>query len=125
MTTVNKKKALRQAVYDKYAGHCSYCGQVITIKDMQVDHLIPKAHRGYTVEVIEHIDNLMPSCRLCNHYKRAHTLREFREHLLGGLRDRLAKQYTVRIAERYGIVTLKQFDLKFYFEREHYATSSQ
>ena len=26
----------RQKVYDKYNGHCAYCGKAITIKDMTV-----------------------------------------------------------------------------------------
>ena len=32
----------RQKVYDKYNGHCAYCGKPITIKDNQVDHILPK-----------------------------------------------------------------------------------
>lgn len=30
-------KKTREAVYQKYAGHCAYCGRPIAYKDMQVD----------------------------------------------------------------------------------------
>ena len=31
-------KAMRQQVYEKYGGHCAYCGRQIEYKEMQVDH---------------------------------------------------------------------------------------
>ena len=31
----------RKKVYEKYNGHCAYCGCEITLEVMQVDHLIP------------------------------------------------------------------------------------
>lgn len=37
---MNKKQRLE--IYDKYNGHCGYCGRSIEYKDMQVDHMIPK-----------------------------------------------------------------------------------
>ena len=52
----------RQKVYEKYNGHCAYCGKAIAIRDMQVDHILPKRNGG-----TDDIDNLNPSCRLCNH----------------------------------------------------------
>ena len=36
------KKETRQLVYEKYNGHCAYCGCSIDIKEMQVDHFISK-----------------------------------------------------------------------------------
>lgn len=33
-------KSERTAIYNKYSGHCAYCGKEIEYKDMQVDHLI-------------------------------------------------------------------------------------
>ena len=40
-------KAMRQQVYDKYHGHCAYCGREITMKEMQVDHIVPIAYSCY------------------------------------------------------------------------------
>ena len=108
---MNKK--LREKVWLKYDKHCAYCGQVIEYKDMQVDHLVPKINPYST----EDFDNLMPSCRSCNHYKRAEKLDSFRNHLLGELHLRLTKEYTVKVAIDYGIVKLQPFDKVFYFEK--------
>lgn len=36
---ISKKK--RMIVYEKYDGHCAYCGEKIAYEDMQVDHFIP------------------------------------------------------------------------------------
>ena len=102
----------RQKVYEKYNGHCAYCGKAISIKDMQVDHILPKRNGG-----TDDIDNLNPSCRLCNHYKRAAGIETFRNDLLGGLIKRLMKIYIFRVALDYGIITINGWDKKFYFEK--------
>ena len=102
----------RKAVWQKYGGRCAYCGCEITIKEMQVDHVKPKRIGGSN-----DMDNLNPSCRLCNHYKRAMSLEEFRTWALGGLVSRLRKIYIVRVAEKYGIITINNYDKKFYFEK--------
>ena len=102
----------RAKIWAKYGGRCAYCGCEISIKDMQVDHIKPKRSCG-----TDDIDNLYPSCRLCNHYKRANKLEVFRSWQLGGLVDRLRKIYIFRVAERYGRVSVNDFTNKFYFER--------
>lgn len=33
-------KEIRNLVYEKYKGHCAYCGKPIDYKDMQVDHFV-------------------------------------------------------------------------------------
>jgi len=35
-------KQKRIEIYSKYNGRCAYCGEEIQLKDMQVDHIIPK-----------------------------------------------------------------------------------
>ena len=102
----------RQKVYDKYNGHCAYCGKAISIKEMQVDHIIPKRNGG-----TDDIDNLNPSYRLCNHYKRAADIETFRNDLLGGLIKRLMKIYIFRVALDYGMITINGWDKKFYYEK--------
>jgi 5-methylcytosine-specific restriction endonuclease McrA len=111
----------RQAVYNKYRDsqgcHCAYCGKVLpSISDMQVDHIIPKA-RGWKVTNVNDYENCNPSCRSCNGYKRNHSPEGFRRKYLGMLHDRLARQFTVRVALDYNIITLKPWDRKFYFEK--------
>ena len=107
------KKEIRLQVYKKYDGHCAYCGCEIQYKDMQVDHIQPKRTMGN-----DDISNLLPTCRLCNHYKRGYVLEQFRVWLLGGLVDRLRKIYIVRVAEKYGMITFHEWDKKFYYEKE-------
>ena len=110
----------RQKVYEKYNGHCAYCGKAISIKEMQVDHVLSKRNGGADV-----IDNLNPSCRLCNHYKRAADIGTFRNDLLGGLLDRLMKIYIFRVALDYGMITINGWDKKFYFEKTGIKSSGQ
>ena len=102
----------RQKVYDKYNGHCAYCGKAITIKDMQVDHILSKRNGG-----TNDIANLNPSCRLCNHYKRAYSIESFRDFALGGLIKRLMKIYIFRVALDYDMISINGWDNKFYFEK--------
>lgn len=70
--SVRKKltPAERRTVYDKLGGHCAYCGCEIAYKDMQVDHVFPI--RGGMER--DKLDNMLPACRDCNHYKRGNTL---------------------------------------------------
>ena len=109
---MNKK--LREAVYDKYDGHCAYCGKKIDYKDMQVDHFIPK--RNCDNETVDDIENLMPSCRTCNHYKRAHDLETFRRYI-EEIPDKLSDNYIYKIGVLFGLVEEERQSVKFYFEK--------
>lgn len=113
------KKADRLKVYDKYGGRCAYCGKSIDIKDMQVDHIRPKRNweRCPNEKELDQIENLNPSCRRCNHYKRANSLELFRS-LLKTMQSRLRNDYLFKVAEDYGIVEVKPFDGVFYFEKQ-------
>ncbi len=114
------KKADRQKTYEKYGGRCAYCGKIFnSIKDMQVDHIIPKRNSINELEKgkqIDCLDNYNPSCRRCNHYKRANSFETFRT-LLKTIEFRLRKDYLFKVAEDYGVVEVKPFDGTFYFEK--------
>jgi len=116
----------RQKIYDKFNGHCAYCGGEIKFKDMQVDHIKAKSNNkpigrdlmgDLIYPDIDDIINLMPSCRRCNHYKRAETLEHFRI-LLRTLHERIHDKYIVKVAEDYGIIEYHIWDGKFYFEKQ-------
>lgn len=120
----------RQQVFDKYNGRCAYCGCELE-NNWQVDHITPKKH--YEWNLIygnpNDINNLMPSCRKCNHYKRCLSLEGFR-YYMQSFHNRLSKlpkktkikkteeriTYMQDIAQRYGITTDNPFGGKFYFE---------
>ena len=116
---MTKKK--RQKVYDKTGGHCGYCGTKIDIEDMQRDHMHPKRLSHLYPGNINDIDNLMPSCRKCNHYKRSRGVESFRQLLLT-LPGRLDEIYIYEVAVLHGIVKPQVWDGTFYFEKVNQKT---
>ena len=115
---MNKREEQRIKVWQKYNKHCAYCGKEIEYKDMQIDHKQPIAYAPFPHDKNSEVNsfgNLMPSCRRCNHYKRAKTLEGFRR-LMKTLHERIKNQYTAKVAIDYGIITVKPFDGIFYFE---------
>ena len=40
-------KTDRKKVLDKYGGHCAYCGCELTLKSMQIDHIVSRAYYFY------------------------------------------------------------------------------
>lgn len=116
--TISKK--VRQAVYDKYDGHCSYCGKKIEYKEMQLDHLIPKQRerfKRYTEEEIECFENYMPSCRRCNHYKRAHSLECFRQMIEEIPKKLIRDSYIFKVGLDYNLLSVNEHKITFYFEQ--------
>lgn len=105
-------KKVREAVYRKYNGHCAYCGRAIAYKDMQVDHFRPSRNSG-----TDDIGNLMPACRMCNHYKRANRLETFRRYV-EEIPRKLRGNYIYKIGIAYGNVIECEKSIEFYFEHE-------
>lgn len=89
----------RQIIYNKYNGHCAYCGQKITRKNFHVDHALP-------------------SCGSCARYKSAYDLETFRR-MLSKLPDRLKRDSGIyKIALRFGIIEEHREPIRFYFEQK-------
>ena len=113
-------KELRRQVYEKYDGHCAYCGCIITPKEMQVDHLESQYRAERRGEEVDNsIDNLMPACRMCNFYKGTRSVEQFRGTLMGTLLQNLKSMFNWRLAKKYRLVEYgpAYFDrLSFYFE---------
>lgn len=101
----------RQKIYQKYHGHCAYCGKEIEYKDMQVDHIWPKSGGGGN-----ELENLNPACKACNFYKSAMTLEQFRDQL-GLMIGRLRKDFSFRLTESYGLIRCFPKKVIFYFEK--------
>lgn len=123
-------KEMRRLVYEKYNGHCAYCGKVIAMKDMQVDHIIPIAKSSYGIKnevekvrkmfddgSINAIDNLMPACRSCNFYKGISDIEGFRRSIKQTLEHTCRQSFQVRLAMQYGIITHTPWNEEFYFEQ--------
>ena len=109
-------KETRQAVYQKYNGHCAYCGKEIQYKDMQVDHFKPLRAWSEADCGSDDIANLMPACRMCNHYKRANTLETFRRYIQE-IPKKLRDNYIYKVGVAYGNVLENEKPIEFYFER--------
>ena len=110
---INKVK--REAVYKKYDGHCAYCGREIEYKDMQVDHFKPLRAWSIDDAGTDDLSNLMPSCRMCNHYKRANSLETFRRYI-EEIPRKLKENYIYKVGLIYGNVSDIEKPIKFYFE---------
>jgi hypothetical protein len=112
-------KKVRMAVYEKYDGHCAYCGKKIDYKEFQLDHIIPRRNWGnrYTEEQIECFENYTPACRRCNHYKRAHTLKAFRKMIEEIPKKLFRDNYIYKVGLDYGLIEPHERKIKFYFEQ--------
>ena len=110
-------KSVRCTVYKKYGGRCAYCGRKIEYKDMQIDHFKPL--NAWNVDDCgdNSIENLMPACRACNHYKRAHTIEIFRKYIQE-IPQKLRANYIYKIGVMYGNVIENEKPIVFHFEKE-------
>jgi predicted restriction endonuclease len=118
------KKETRQTVYEKYDGHCAYCGIKMKIKEMQVDHLVSKlifslkSNFIYTDKELNDINNLMPSCRVCNKWKSCYSVEQFRFEIQEQLKRLNEYSSNFRLAKKYGLVEEKSQSILFYFEKQ-------
>lgn len=96
------------------------CGKSLTYKEFQVDHLIPVQRERfgkYTEEQLERFENYMPACRVCNGYKRAHSLETFRRYI-EEIPSKLERDnYIYRIGKKYGLIEEQPKKIVFYFEQ--------
>ena len=105
-------KSIREQVYQKYNGHCAYCGETIEYKEMQVDHFAPVYLFGDNID----IKNLMPACRSCNLYKSTYTIEKFRNQL-SEIPNRLSRDSAIyKIAKRYNLICEIDEPVKFFYE---------
>lgn len=123
----------REAVYEKYDAHCSYCGEEMkSIKEMQVDHCIPQSeflmhiinnfrippHLSHLTEKdVNHIDNLMPACRICNKWKSWYDLEQFRKEIEAQIERLNSYNSNYRFAKRYDLLVEVNKPVVFYFEK--------
>ncbi len=113
----------RKVVYNKFNGHCAYCGEEITIKQMQVDHKnpiyrnVPKDadiyKRGEDV-----LSNKFPACAKCNNFKHVWTIEEFRREISMQIKRAKKTSANYRMCIRYGLIKETPHPIVFYFEKD-------
>lgn len=122
---ISMTKAQRNIIYNKFGGKCAYTGKPLA-DDWQVDHVFPLCSMASN---LNDIGNLVPACRIVNHYKRSLHLEGFRKYMLS-FHKRLKKlpkktnvprtqnriRYMLEVAELFDITPDKPFSGKFYFE---------
>lgn len=117
-------KKIRLEVFNKYNEHCAYCGNEITLKAMQVDHIVP-IYRNHTDAELarmnitrgtNELSNYNPSCARCNRAKGTFTVEGFRAELakLVPRLERYSNQF--RFAVDFGLIEKTQLRVMFYFE---------
>lgn len=103
-TRLQRKRAIRSAVLEKYGLFCFYCGNLLA-SDVTLDHIIPECHGGkYSV------DNLVPACTSCNRDKKDCLLEEYRlvcytRTVAGSTYVALDRLLTDRERSTYGLLT--------------------
>jgi 5-methylcytosine-specific restriction endonuclease McrA len=119
------KKAARMEIYNKYNGHCAYCGKSLDYKDMQIDHVKPVSsakkydwfEQKYIIDNSVFLkSNMLPTCRRCNHYKRSLGLEGFREYIKT-LNDRIKQIYIVKVGINFDTIQFSEWDGVFFFEK--------
>jgi len=124
-------KSQRALLRQKYHGHCSYCGSLLTDK-WHADHLEPVCRESTYIRGQGHVatgrllkpqndklENLMPSCVPCNIDKSDSSLEQWRVRLQRSTQV-LTKNYsTYRHALRFRRITEATEPVVFYFEQYH------
>ena len=107
--------AERRAVLGKTDGHCAYCGCELPMEEMQIDHCISLHNHGS-----DEMDNLLPSCRMCNYYKRGSNPDGFRRKLKKAFKQEKKCDFVQRLEGKYG-----DWHGMFYYERMAKEKSNQ
>ena len=58
----------KRDIYNRFAGHCVYCGKRIEFDDMTIDYILPQSKGGKDT-----VGNTVHACQLCNNQKAGQT----------------------------------------------------
>ncbi len=122
----------RERIYNKSDGRCWYCGCELNGR-WHIDHIEPvrRSSRwmktkgggrelrstGKMNKKENHIeDNMVPACMPCNIFKHTFTLEQFRKELSKQVQRARRDSRNFRMAEKYGLIEVKEQPIVFYFE---------
>jgi hypothetical protein len=117
-------KKIRELVFNKYSGHCAYCGCIIDSKTFTIDHIEPK-FRGYSNDELIKLkrergfcktENYNPCCLSCNCSKSTMTLEKWRSEISKKYDRLLRDNSTFKLLNRFGLCIRNDYKITFYFE---------
>ena len=106
------KRSHRLLVYNKFNGHCAYCGCEISLSRFQVDHI--KANKA-----LNEIIDLNPSCRPCNYFKSNLSIEDFRLKIESILYVVQHKTPNIQLLKSFSLIYFSSKNIVFYFEKFH------
>jgi 5-methylcytosine-specific restriction endonuclease McrA len=106
-------KPNRLNIFNKFAGHCAYCGIELDLCNMHIDHQVPQVSSRDDVHTEK---NYFPACPICNGWKHSDNLESFRRSIQQQVRKCRDYSRNFRMAERYGLVREVEKPIVFYFE---------
>jgi 5-methylcytosine-specific restriction endonuclease McrA len=124
------KKAEREAVFQKFDGHCAYCAEQLPDKGWHADHMLPvgritrycTAKRRYIYTGVsrnpqnDNLENLVPACKSCNLLKRDMSIEQFRTLLQNFTRSLTRDDVRYRAAKRFSTIVETEIPVIFLFE---------
>lgn len=123
MSKNRNKPKIRDLIFNKFKGHCAYCGCIIERNKFHIDHFLP-LKRGTTDLQLKgsergsnELDNYFPSCGSCNSSKNSYNIENWRKELsLKIMRlNRDSSQYC--LMKRFGLIKETELPIVFYFEK--------
>jgi len=115
----------RIEVYNKFNGHCAYCGIKLNKNHFHIDHIIPK-YRGYSdmeltrmniVRGENDILNYNPCCMSCNSSKSVYSIEKWRDEINQKFNRLLKYESSFNLLHRMKIISNKPKVWRFYFEK--------
>lgn len=111
-------KAVQREVKARFGGRCRYCGE--QVEKLCIDHIHPVARKHWLEDEGKDVndpENLMPACFSCNNFKMSFDLEQFRRELAAQVIRGRKHSINFRLAERFGLIEVKEKPIKFYFEK--------
>ncbi len=122
-------KRQREALRQKYDGKCAYCGGDLG-KAMHADHLqpvvritrdpmgkpLPASECYYIRPERNVVSNMMPACAPCNLHKGGYSLEGWRDIIQRSAAICRRGTSTFKVGERFGIISVSEKAVQFYFE---------
>lgn len=119
---INKKT--RERYTRSTGGRCAYCGRRLPTRICR-SIISGRCECGTKqTAAADDASNLMPACRMCNHYKRANSLEVFRRYI-AEIPRKLRSDYIYKIGVAYGNVVENEKPIEFFFETEEAKASSE